>query len=105
MEKAEYLKCKEKLTEEISRMTDRLAFLQGESETEDGIFHDISELRQKETETKVPEKLTREAVRAFIDVIYVYDAEHIEVKFLFEDLIERTDSYIKRNAEAISAVV
>ena len=86
-------------------MTERLAFLQGESETEDGIFHDISELRQKETETKVPEKLTREAVRAFIDVIYVYDAEHIEVKFLFEDLIERTDSYIKRNAEIIPAVV
>ena len=105
LEKSEYLKCKEKLTEEISRMTDRLAFLQGESETEDGIFHDISELRQKETETKVPEKLTREAVRAFIDVIYVYDAEHIEVKFLFEDLIERTDSYIKRNAEALPIVV
>ena len=105
LEKSEYLKCKEKLTEEISRMTDRLAFLQGESETEDGIFHDISELRQKETETKVPEKLTREAVRAFIDVIYVYDAEHIEVKFLFEDLIERTDSYIKQNTEAIPAVV
>ena len=105
MEKSEYLKCKEKLTEEISRMTEHLSLLQGESDTEDGIFHDISELRQKETETKVPEKLTREAVRAFIDVIYVYDAEHIEIKFLFEDLIERTDSYIKRNAEALPAVV
>ena len=105
LEKCEYLKRREKLTDEISRMSERLALLQETGDTEDKIFQDIAQLKHMEEETKVHEKLTREGVRAFVDVIYVYDAEHIEVKFLFEDLIERTDSYIKRNAEAISAVV
>ena len=105
LEKAEYLKCKEKLTEEISRMTDRLAFLQGESDTEDGIFHELSDVRKKESETRIADKLTREAVRAFIDVIYIYNSERMEIAFLFDDLLERTDSYIKRNAEIIPAVV
>ena len=43
------------------------------------------------------EKLTRAAVQTFIDVVYVYDIEHIEIKFVFDDVIERVAKYIEQH--------
>ena len=35
------------------------------------------------------DKLSRKVVQAFIDAVYVYDPNHIEVVFLYEDEIRK----------------
>ena len=49
------------------------------------------------------DKLTREAEQAFVDVVYIHDVEHIEIKFLFDDLIERTVTYTEEHQGAPAA--
>lgn len=41
------------------------------------------------------EKLTREMAEAFIDCVYLYDPEHVEIVFTFEDSIEKLMDVIK----------
>ena len=85
------------MSEEIDKLNIRLAFLNGETTTEDDIFREVSEIREKTEQTMVFEKLTRAAVQTFIDVVYVYDIEHIEIKFVFDDVIERVVKYIEQH--------
>ena len=54
--------------------------------------------------TGVNEKLTRAAVQTFIDTIYVYSADKIEITFTFDDVIERAVAYIEQHTELPSAV-
>ena len=102
LDKDQYLRQKNQLTDEIQKLNYRLAFLNGETDTADELFHDISEVK-KTSETMRFDKLTREAVQAFVDVVYIHDVEHIEIKFLFDDLIERTVAYTEEHQGAPAA--
>lgn len=97
LSKDAYILRKGELSEEIDKLNIRLAFLNGETTTEDDIFREVSEIREKTEQTMVFEKLTRAAVQTFIDVVYVYDIEHIEIKFVFDDVIERVVKYIEQH--------
>lgn len=96
---------KSELNEKIEKMSAQLGFLQGESDTEDNIIRELSELKQKAEETEVFETLTRSAVRTFIDTVYVHSADQLEIKFLFDDVIERTVAYIEQHTNETVAVV
>ena len=104
LEKDVYLQCKAELTEEINKLTERLAFFRDETDTEDGIFREVSEIREQKMFTGVNEKLTRAAVQTFIDTIYVYSADKIEITFTFDDVIERAVAYIEQHTEVPSDV-
>ena len=104
LEKDAYLQCKAELTEEINKLTERLAFFRDETDTEDGIFREVSEIREQKMFTGVNEKLTRAAVQTFIDTIYVYSADKIEITFTFDDVIERAVAYIEQHTEVPSDV-
>lgn len=97
LSKDDYILRKGELSEEIDKLNMRLAFLHGETTAEDDIFREVSEIREKTEQTMVFEKLTRAAVQTFIDVVYVYDIEHIEIKFVFDDVIERVVKYIEQH--------
>ncbi len=97
LNKEAYLLRKSELSEEFSKLTIQLEFLRGESDTGDDIFRDVSQIREKTEQTRVFEKLTRAAVQTFIDVIYVYDVERMEIKFLFDDVIDRVVAYIEQH--------
>ena len=102
LEKDAYLKRKAELTEEINKLTERLAFFRDETDTEDSIFREVSEIREQKMFTGVNEKLTRAAVQTFIDTIYVYSADKIEITFTFDDVIERAVAYIEQHTETPS---
>ena len=51
------------------------------------------------------ETLTRSAVRTFIDTVYIHSADQLEIKFLFDDVIERTVAYIEQHTNETVAVV
>lgn len=108
LSKDAYILRKGELSEEIDKLNMRLAFVHGETTAEDDIFREVSEIREKTEQTMVFEKLTRAAVQTFIDVVYVYDIEHIEIKFVFDDVIERVAKYIEQhnneNGEEVQGV-
>lgn len=103
LEKEAYLLRKNELTEEINKLTERLAFFQNKTDTEDGIFQEISDMKEKVRFTGVDEKLTRAAAQMFIDTIYVYSADKLEITFSFDDVIERTAAYIEQRFDRSSA--
>ena len=105
MTKEAYMNFKSDLNEKIEKMSAQLGFLQGESDTEDNIIRELSELKQKAEETEVFETLTRSAVRTFIDTVYIHSADQLEIKFLFDDVIERTVAYIEQHTNETVAVV
>ncbi len=102
LSKEAYLLRKTELSEEISKLTIQLEFFRGESDNEDDIFREVSQIREKTEQTEVFDKLTRAAVQSFIDVVFVYDVERIEVKFLFDDVIDRVVAYIEQHKEKVS---
>lgn len=102
LSKEAYLLRKTELSEEINKLTIQLEFLRGESDTEDDVFREVSQIREKTEQTEVFTKLTRAAAQTFVDVVYVYDAERLEIKFLFDDLIDRVVAYIEQYKEKVS---
>ena len=93
--KEAYIKIKQELA-------DRIEELQAEKKAEETKVLSQDEQREKAVEmTNLSEKyageekLTREMVKAFIDCVYVYDPERIEIIFLFEDSIKELMAVIQ----------
>lgn len=101
LEKEEFVKQKSQLTAEIDRLCERLALLDGETKAINSLLCDIARLKESAARLIKGDALTREAVREFIDTIYVQDAEHIEVKLLFDDLLEKAAAYAGIDTEKI----
>lgn len=77
------------MTEEINQLAGGFAF-----------FREVSEIREKKMPTGVNKSLTRAAVQTFIDTIYAYSAEKIEITYTFGDMIERAVAYIEQHTES-----
>ena len=84
-----YMKTKEKLTLEIDRLTQEYEQAKEFVQYDDGICNEVKRLKDIAcTETKQG-KLTKKMVDAFIDTIYVYDKDRIEVKLKCADFISK----------------
>jgi len=84
-----YQAVKDELTREIEELQDQEERLRE-------LKHGTGELKKKSQQLfdeLVPalesDKLTQQMVDSFIDTVYVYDADKIEVVFTFEDLVKR----------------
>ena len=90
-----YLAVKEQLTQEIEELQAQARAI-GELEQES---HDLSreskQLFEKAKNSADEEKLTKEMVDEFIDTVYVFDADHVEIAFSFEDCLKRLDTIKK----------
>lgn len=53
-------------------------------------------------ELQSPEGLTQEVADSFIDRITIYDEEHIEIRFTFEDLMLKTSEVLAKESEEIA---
>lgn len=58
--------------------------------SEKQIKNDLKSVCSKASEVVDKNKLTKAAVEALIDTVYIYDEKHIEVVFSFEDVLKRT---------------
>ena len=58
-----------------------------EDENEKNLQFELNRIETKAAGIMKGSKLTREMVNSFVDVIYLYDPEHMEIKFCFEDLL------------------
>ena len=90
----QFLKKKKQITEKMESLQEFLD--KGESVINMGndLSHELNVLVKQTDGVEDAGKLTREMCEAFIDQVVVYDREHIEVQFLFDDLIQRAADYL-----------
>jgi len=81
-------KYKDKITTEIENLQKELEELRQAHEEEDSLISRADQFKEHSQTVFSGDKLTRDMVVQFIDTVYVYDKNHIEVRFLFHDLVE-----------------
>ena len=83
-----YKTIKQKLTDDINRLSEEKekleSFLISESE-----FTKQTDILAQSAEAVLGEEiLTEEIVKQFIEAVYVHDSQHIEVKYVFQDMLQ-----------------
>ncbi|MCI5944722.1 MAG: hypothetical protein MRZ41_08520, partial [Eubacterium sp.] len=63
---------------------------------------DIQTIREKAEEVDLFKKMTRKIAETFVEEVTIYDAEKMEIKFVFGDLLaEMADRINKKKTEDI----
>ena len=69
---------------------------------EDDLKKDIQTIREKAEEVDLFKKMTRKIAETFVEEVTIYDAEKMEIKFVFGDLLaEMADRINKKKTEDI----
>ena len=84
-----YLEIKEQLSQEIEALQRRMKSLQDQQMENRELAQESDSFFKAIEESMTEDKLTQAMVDAFIDTVYVYDPERIEVIFTFEDILAK----------------
>lgn len=99
-----YLKVKKELNQKIDKIQEKYERLLTIT-TEDGeLMKEIQVVKQEAEQAEVFDKMTRHIAETFIDEVIIYDAEKIEIRFLFDDLITEMTEKIEREEKEDVAV-
>lgn len=85
MSREVFMEKKKRLTEKLDALIQKKDDIQKEHILKNGDFQRIKEKTDMADTFLGEEKLTREMVEIFIDQVYVYDEDHIEIVYKFED--------------------
>ena len=102
--KSSYLEQKQEYTGKIEELEAKRAALLALN-TEDGELIDAVEtLADKANQISICRDLTQEIADEFIDSVIIYDPKHIEVKFTFDDLLQKAANKVTEiQKERVSA--
>ena len=95
--KDEYLKKKAGLTARLAECESVYSQTQALLQSSSELSEQVREIESTAAALEVERKMTRKTAETFIDTVYVYDAEHVEVKFLFDDVLERAKKASSRS--------
>ena len=84
-----YLKKKDGLTRQIGELTEAYENAKELSEYDDSLACEVKRLKKIAGEDNDKEKLTKQMVEAFIDGVYVYDKDRIEVRLKCSDFVKK----------------
>ena len=99
-----YLKVKKELNQKIDKIQEKYERLLTIT-TEDGeLMKEIQVVKQEAEQAEVFDKMTRHIAETFIDEVIIYDAEKIEIRFLFDDLIAEMTEKIEREEKEDVAI-
>ena len=82
-----YLTKKEELTDKIDSLQTALDRLHSLVEEDTAMTDAVSTINEKAEQSMAHDTLTKEMADAFIETVYVYDEQTIEVEFTFDDLL------------------
>ena len=98
LDKDLFIKQKEEINSELQQHRDKLNSVKSENEENARLIFAIHRTENKASRLLENRELTPEIVDAFIDVIYVYSKERIEIVFKFEDLLEEAFSKLEKES-------
>ncbi|MBR3355486.1 MAG: recombinase family protein [Oscillospiraceae bacterium] len=90
-----YKTIKQKLTDDINGLCEEKEKLETLLVTESEFTKQTDSLAKSAESVLKENILTEDIVNQFVEVVYVYDSQHIEVKFVFQDLLEEVIERIK----------
>ena len=92
--KEEYIKKKEKLTSDIEELEIEIKKLKEIEQRKTDISKQMNELGNVAENVLAEGHLTEEMVKRFVEKVHVYDTDHIEIAFQFDDVIRKViDEY------------
>lgn len=83
-----YMHKKEVLTGKIQKQDERYKKFCDLIGADDKLSSDVQWIEDKAKKINVYDKLTREAVNIFIDTVYLYNSQRIEIVFVFENILQ-----------------
>lgn len=96
-----YIQKKKELSDKIDRLQDNIAKAEGVLQEATEVLDGIRDISKRREELPQGGGLTKELVDAFIDTVYLYDEDKIEVVFNCEDAIRAAlDSYNEKMGES-----
>lgn len=102
VDQAYYLKKKQELSAKIESLQKKYEQICSVTMAEDDLKKDIQTIREKAEEVDLFKKMTRKIAETFVEGVTIYDAEKMEIKFVFGDLLaEMADRINKKKTEDI----
>jgi hypothetical protein len=94
--KESYLASKEELSEEISRLQEQFDKANMALKEQSDLTDQVSAMAKKAEDIQYLKKLTMEIVDDFIVSVVIYDPQHMEITFTFEDLLQKAYEKVER---------
>lgn len=85
--KEKYLLKKEDLSGKIEQLEEQYKKFRELTDTDEQLLNDVKWIEKKTNKLNAFEKLTRATADIFIDTVYIYDSEKVEIVYKFEDLL------------------
>lgn len=103
MSKDVFMEKKKQLTEKLDALIQKKDAIQKEHILQNGAYQDVKEITDLADSFLGEESLTRKMVETFIKQIYVYDEDHIEIIYNFEDDIRKILDRYQADKEPLGA--
>lgn len=87
--KEEYIKKRDRVRAEIDRLKDNREAICGPAEARDKLLKKTDDYLNLADSIYSKHEISKEVVDAFLERIDIYDEEHIEIKFKFDDVLEQ----------------
>ena len=87
--KSAYIEQKQEYTNRIEELEAKRAALLAINSEESELLESVEMLADKSEHISDSRELTREIANEFIESVIIYDPKHIEVKFTFDDLLQK----------------
>lgn len=84
-----FIRKRDQIKSRVDDLTNNLNALSKPVEDRKKLIHDADDYLQMASSLLTKEGLTKQAVDAFLERIDIYEEEHIEISFKFDDVIER----------------
>ena len=102
--KSAYMERKQEYTSRIEELEAKKAALLTFNSKESELVEKVEMLANKAEQMSVCRDLTREVANEFIESVVIYDPKHIEIKFTFDDLLQKAvDRVTEIQKERVSA--
>ena len=98
-----FMEKKKQLTEKLDALIQKKDAIQKEHILQNGAYQDVKEITDLADSFLGEESLTRKMVETFIKQIYVYDEDHIEIIYNFEDDIRKILDRYQADKEPLGA--
>lgn len=98
-----YIEKKAELSEKIQALEESEVQHEMQRQVQKGINESATKFLHLADDFGNEDKLTAKMVQAFIDGVYIYDKNRIEVVFLFEDELHKMMQFIEHEAKTITA--
>ena len=102
--KSAYIEQKQEYTNRIEELEAKKAALSAINSKANELVGAVEALAEKAEQLSVCRELTREVANEFIESVVIFDPKHIEIKFTFDDLLQKAaDRVTEIQKERVSA--